>query len=112
VLGEEIAKAERYARAKVDSIVRDKEADARERVEALRLQGEAKVAEAQARLDEERGRLDAEREKLEARLKSATGGALGLPELPKTKLPSIPKLPGRRSTTPADSSAKPDSANS
>lgn len=110
VLGEEIAKAERYARAKVDSIVRDKEAEARERVEALRLQGEAKVAEAQARLDEERARLDAEREKLEARLKAATGGALGLPEIPKTNLPSIPKLPGRRGTTPpADTAAKPDS---
>ena len=76
----------------------------------LRLQGEAKVAEAQARLDEERARLDAEREKLETRLKAATGGALGLPELPKTKLPSIPKLPGRRSSTPADTTTKPDSS--
>lgn len=114
VLGEEVAKAEAYARAKVDSIVRDKEAEARVKVEALRLQGEAKVAEAQARLDEERARLDAEREKLEERVKKATGGALGLPELPaipNAKLPSIPKLPTRKGATPpADSTAKPDSA--
>jgi hypothetical protein len=113
VLGEEVAKAEAFARQKVDSIVRDKEAEARLKVEALRLQGEARLAEAQARLDEERARLDLEREKLEARLKAATGGALGLPEIPaipKAKLPSIPKLPTRKGTPPADTAAKPDSA--
>jgi uncharacterized protein (TIGR03545 family) len=116
VLGEEVAKAEAFARAKVDSIVRDKEAEARVKVEALRLQGEARIAEAQARLAEERAKLDAEREKLEERVKKATGGALGLPELPTipgAKLPSIPKLPTRKGRTPpADTALKPDSANS
>lgn len=105
VLGEEVDKAERFARAKVDSIVKDKEAEARAKVEALPVQGEQRLAEAQARLDEERARLDLEREKLETRLKQATGGALGLPDLPKAKLPSIPKLPGRKAEatpTPAD----------
>lgn len=116
VLGEEVARAEAFARAKVDSVVRDKEAEARVRVEALRQQGEAKVAEAQARLDEERARLDTERAKLEERLKKATGGVLGLPALPQipnAKLPSIPKLPAPKgSTTPADTAAKPDSTKS
>lgn len=107
VLGEEVKKAEAFARAKVDSVVKDKEADARARVEALRLQGEKRIAEAQAQLDEQRARLDVEREKLEARVKSATGGALGLPELPKAKLPGIPKLPGRMTSTPADTSKAP-----
>lgn len=116
VLGEEVEKAEAYARAKVDSIVRDKEAEARAKVEALRLQGEARVAEAQTRLDEERAKLDAERTKLEERVRKATGGVLGLPELPaipNAKLPSIPKLPTRKTNAPVpDSAAKPDSVKS
>lgn len=107
VLGEEIRRGEALARAKVDSVVRVHEAEARARVEALRAQAETRLAEAQQRLDGERDKLEAERARLESRLESLVGGQVrSIPSIPRLPKLELPPLPRRR--TPADTTASPD----
>jgi uncharacterized protein (TIGR03545 family) len=79
VIGEEVAKAERMVRAKVDSLVADK-------VEPVKRQIVSVQAEATKRVQAERQRLDAVEQKLEAELKRLTGGLVPGLELPKIKL--------------------------
>ncbi|HWE41656.1 MAG TPA: hypothetical protein VG432_04080 [Gemmatimonadaceae bacterium] len=73
--GEELAKAETKARAKVDRIVEEKTAPIRAKADSLRAEGEQRVAAARARLDEEKQKLD---ERLKALLSAK--GILGLPD--------------------------------
>ena len=72
VIGEEVAKAERMVRAKVDSLVSA-------RVEPVRRQAEQRVAG-------ERERLDAVEQELQAQLRRLTGGLAPGITLPKIKL--------------------------
>jgi uncharacterized protein (TIGR03545 family) len=79
VIGEEIAKAERLVRAKVDSLVADK-------VEPVKRQIAAVQTEATQRIQQERQRLDQVEQQLQAELKRLTGGLVPGLELPKIKL--------------------------
>ena len=74
VAGEEIAAAQSKVRAQVDRIVEERTAPLRARVADVRAEGERRVAEARTRLDEEK-------RKLEDRLKTLSGGLVGLPGL-------------------------------
>ena len=75
VAGEEIAAAQSRVRAQVDRLVEEKSAPVRARIDETRAEGERRVADARARLDEEK-------RKLEERLKTLSGGLVGLPRLP------------------------------
>jgi hypothetical protein len=79
VIGEEVARAERMVRAKVDSLVADK-------VEPVKRQIAAVQAEANQRIQAERQRLDQVEKQLQAELKRMTGGLVPGFELPKIKL--------------------------
>jgi uncharacterized protein (TIGR03545 family) len=79
VVGEEIAKAERMVRTKVDSLVTDKVEPVKRQIATLR-------TEATQRVEAERKRLDALERRLQAELKRMTGGLIPGIELPKIKL--------------------------
>ena len=79
VIGEEVARAERLVRAKVDSLVAGK-------VEPLKRQIASVQAEANQRVAAERQRLDQVEQQLQAQLKRLTGGLVPGLELPKIKL--------------------------
>ena len=79
VIGEEVAKAEALARAKVDSIVSDKVEPVKQRIAAVQADATARVAEQQARLDQAQADLQAE-------LKRLTAGLAPGINLPKIKL--------------------------
>ncbi|HET9041250.1 MAG TPA: TIGR03545 family protein [Gemmatimonadales bacterium] len=79
VVGEEVAKAEALARAKVDSIVSDKVEPVKQRIAALQADATKRVAAEQARLDQ----VEAD---LQAQLKRLTGGLAPGINLPKIKL--------------------------
>jgi hypothetical protein len=79
VMGEEIAKAEKMARAKVDSLVGDK-------VEPIKRQIASVQSEATGRVQTEKQRLDEVEKQLNAELKRLTGGLAPGIELPKIKL--------------------------
>ena len=79
VLGEEVAKAERLVRAKVDSLVADK-------VEPVKRQIAAVQAGANQRIQTERQRLDQVERQLQAELKRLTGGLVPGLDLPDIKL--------------------------
>jgi uncharacterized protein (TIGR03545 family) len=79
VVGEEVAKAEALARAKVDSLVADKVAPVKQRVAAVQADATKRVADEQARLD----KVEAD---LQAQLKRLTRGLAPGIELPKIKL--------------------------
>jgi uncharacterized protein (TIGR03545 family) len=79
VIGEEVARAERMVRAKVDSLVADK-------VEPVKRQVAAVQAEANQRIQAERQRVDKVEADLNAELKRLTGGLAPGIELPKIQL--------------------------
>jgi uncharacterized protein (TIGR03545 family) len=79
VVGEELAKAERMVRAKVDSMVAA-------RVEPVRRQAAEVRAGAEQRLAAERQRLDEVEQQLQAQLQRLTGGLAPEIKLPKIKL--------------------------
>jgi uncharacterized protein (TIGR03545 family) len=79
VIGEEVAKAERMVRAKVDSLVADK-------VEPVKRQIATVQTEATQRIQGERQRLDQVEQQLQVELKRLTGGLVPGFELPKIKL--------------------------
>lgn len=79
VVGEEVAKAEAMARAKVDSLVADKVEPVKQRVAAVQ-------ADATKRVADERTRLDTVEADLQAELKRLTGGLAPGIKLPKIKL--------------------------
>jgi hypothetical protein len=79
VIGEEVAKAERMVRAKVDSLVADRVGPVRRQVADVRSQAEQRLAGERARLDEVEKQLQAE-------LKRLTGGLAPEIKLPKIKL--------------------------
>ncbi len=79
VVGEELAKAEKMVRAKVDSLVNDK-------VEPVKRQVAAVQTEATQRIAAERKRLDEVEQQLQAELKRLTGGLAPGIKLPKIKL--------------------------
>lgn len=79
VVGEEVAKAEALARAKVDSIVSDKVEPVKQRIAAVQADATKRVAAEQARLDQ----VEAD---LQAQLKRLTGGLAPGINLPKIKL--------------------------
>jgi autotransporter translocation and assembly factor TamB len=79
VVGEEVAKAEAMARAKVDSIVTDKVEPVKQRIAAVQADATKRVADEQARLDKVQADLQAE-------LKRLTGGLAPDIKLPKIKL--------------------------
>jgi uncharacterized protein (TIGR03545 family) len=79
VVGEEVAKAEALARAKVDSIVADKVQPVKQRVAALQADATKRVTDEQARLD----KVEAD---LQAQLKRLTAGLAPGIKLPKIKL--------------------------
>jgi uncharacterized protein (TIGR03545 family) len=79
VIGEEVAKAEAMARAKVDSIVADKVEPVKQRVAAVQ-------ADATKRVADEQGRLDKVEADLQAQLKRLTAGLAPGINLPKIKL--------------------------
>jgi uncharacterized protein (TIGR03545 family) len=79
VVGEEVAKAEALARAKVDSIVADKVEPVKQRVAAVQ-------ADATKRVADEQGRLDKVEADLQAQLKRLTAGLAPGIKLPKIKL--------------------------
>ncbi len=79
VIGEEVAKAEALARAKVDSIVTDKVEPVKQRIAAVQADATKRVADEQARLD----KVEAD---LQAELKRLTGGLAPGINLPKIKL--------------------------
>jgi hypothetical protein len=102
VAGEELARAEAFARAKVDSVAQAQLAPLRARADSLR-------AEGTRRYDEARVRLEAERTKLEQQL--ARLGVAGLGDV--LGVPKLPGLPGgRRDTVPADSAPADTAADS
>ena len=72
VAGEEVAKAEAMARAKVDSIVEEKVAPVRARALEIRTEAERRVADARSQLDERKRQL-------EEQLKDLSGLPFGLP---------------------------------
>ena len=79
VVGEEVAKAEALARAKVDSLVSDKVEPVKQRIDAVQ-------AEATKRVADEQGRLDQVEVDLQAQLKRLTSGLAPDIKLPKIKL--------------------------
>jgi uncharacterized protein (TIGR03545 family) len=79
VVGEEVAKAEALARAKVDSLVADKVEPVKQRVAAVQADATKRVADQQARLDTVEADLQAE-------LKRLTAGVAPGIKLPKIKL--------------------------
>jgi uncharacterized protein (TIGR03545 family) len=79
VIGEEVAKAEALARAKVDSLVADKVEPVKQRVAAVQADATKRVANEQARLDQ----VEAD---LQAQLKRLTAGLAPGIKLPKIKL--------------------------
>lgn len=79
VVGEEVAKAERMARAKVDSLVADK-------VEPVKRQVAAVRTEATQRVETRKRQLDEVEKQLNAELKRLTGGLAPGINLPKIKL--------------------------
>ena len=79
VMGEELAKAERLVRTKVDSVVAGK-------VEPVKRQIAAVQADANQRVKAERQRLEQVEQQLQAELKRLTGGLVPGIELPKIKL--------------------------
>jgi uncharacterized protein (TIGR03545 family) len=79
VVGEEVAKAEAMARAKVDSLVADKVGPVKQRVAAVQADATKRVGDEQARLDKVQADLQAE-------LKRLTGGLAPDIKLPKIKL--------------------------
>ena len=79
VIGEEVAKAERMVRAKVDSLVADK-------VEPVKRQIASVQTESSQRIQAERKRLDQVEQQLQAELKRLTAGLVPGIELPKIKL--------------------------
>jgi uncharacterized protein (TIGR03545 family) len=79
VIGQEVARAERKVRAKVDSLVADK-------VEPVKRQVAAVQAEARQRIQAEKQRVDKVEEDLNAELKRLTAGLAPGIELPKIKL--------------------------
>lgn len=79
VIGEEVARAERLVRTKVDSLVADK-------VEPVKRQIAAVQTQANQRVQTERERLDQVEQQLQAELKRLTGGLVPGLELPKIKL--------------------------
>jgi autotransporter translocation and assembly factor TamB len=79
VVGEEVAKAEAMARAKVDSLVNDKVQPVKQRIIALQTDAARRIGEQQAQLD----KVQAE---LEAQLKRLTAGIAPGIKLPKIKL--------------------------
>jgi uncharacterized protein (TIGR03545 family) len=79
VVGEEVAKAEKMVRAKVDSLVADK-------VEPVKRQVAAVQTEANQRIQAEKQRLDDVEKQLNAELKRLTRGLAPGIELPKIKL--------------------------
>ena len=79
VIGEEVAKAEAMARAKVDSIVSEKVEPVKRQVAAVQAQATQRVAAEQQQLD----KVQAE---LQAQLKRLTGGLAPGVTLPKIKL--------------------------
>jgi uncharacterized protein (TIGR03545 family) len=58
VLGEEVARAERDARAQVERLVRERAAPIQEEAQRLRADAEARIAEARTRIDETRAELE------------------------------------------------------
>jgi hypothetical protein len=78
-MGEELAKAERMVRAKVDSLVADK-------VEPVKKQIASVQGEATKRIEVEKQRLDEVERQLNAELKRLTAGLVPGIELPKIKL--------------------------
>jgi autotransporter translocation and assembly factor TamB len=79
VVGEEVAKAEAMARAKVDSIVSDKVEPLKQRVAALQADATKRVGDQQAQLN----KVEAD---LQAQLKRLTGALAPGIDLPKIKL--------------------------
>jgi len=79
VVGEEVAKAEALARAKVDSLVDDKVAPVKQRIAAVQAQATERVAGQRVQLDKVEAELQAQLERLTA------GLAPGI-KLPKIKL--------------------------
>jgi len=79
VVGEEVAKAEAMARAKVDSLVNDKVQPVKQRVAALE-------AEATKRVGDQGHQLEQAQSALEAQLKRLTAGLAPGIQLPKIKL--------------------------
>ncbi|HKT61375.1 MAG TPA: TIGR03545 family protein [Gemmatimonadales bacterium] len=79
VVGEEVAKAEAMARAKVDSLVNDKVQPVKQRIASLQADATGRVGDQQAQLD----KVQAE---LEAQLKRLTAGVAPGIKLPKIKL--------------------------
>ena len=79
VVGEEVAKAETMARAKVDSLVRDKVEPVKQRIAAVQ-------ADATKRVAGEQGRLDAVEADLRKELERLTRGVVPGIRLPKIKL--------------------------
>ena len=79
VVGEEVAKAEALARAKVDSLVSDKVGPVKQRIAAVQ-------AEATKRVADEQGRLDQVEAELQTQLKRLTSGLAPDIKLPKIKL--------------------------
>jgi uncharacterized protein (TIGR03545 family) len=79
VVGEEVAKGEAMARAKVDRLVADKVEPVKQRVAAAQTEATRRVADEQAR-------LDAVQADLQAELKRLTGGLAPEIKLPKIKL--------------------------
>ncbi|HUF35787.1 MAG TPA: hypothetical protein VMN37_07535 [Gemmatimonadales bacterium] len=79
VIGEEVAKAERMVRAKVDSLVAAKVEPVKRRIAEVRTEAEQRLAAEQKRLDDVEQQLQAE-------LKRLTGGLAPDIKLPKIKL--------------------------
>jgi hypothetical protein len=79
VIGEEVAKAERMVRARVDSLVADKVEPVRRQVAEVRSQAEQRVGA-------ERERLDAVEKDLQSQLERLTKGLAPGIKLPKIKL--------------------------
>src|SRR5207244_1874559 len=79
VVGEEVAKAEAMARAKVDSIVADKVEPVKQRIAAVQADATKRVADQQQRLNQAQADL-------QAQLKRLTGGLAPDIKLPKIKL--------------------------
>ena len=79
VIGEQVAKAEKMARAKVDSLVADK-------VEPVKRQVASVQNEATGRIQAEKQRLDEVEKRLNAELKRLTSGLAPGIKLPKIKL--------------------------
>ena len=70
VVGEEVAKAEALARAKVDSLVADKVEPVKQRVAAVQAEATKRVADEQARLDQVEADLQAQLKRLTARARA------------------------------------------